>query len=149
MRLRDFIITCLFVSVLAVGQESVPRAREEAAIRQVIESYLATREDDSARSLQALLTEDVDQQITSGSMRVGRDAVVNGSLETTRRTGGERVITVETIRFITDDVAIADGPYDITGRSDGPDRHYRASIVLAKDNGRWRIAAIRNMQPVQ
>lgn len=146
---RGFFGCFLLIAAVAGGQESGQRARDEAAIRQVIESYIATREDDSVTSLQQLLTEDVDQQITSGRMRTGRDAVVNGSLETTRSTGGSRVITVETVRFITDDVAIADGPYDITGRSDGPDRHYRTSIVLEKDNGRWRIAAIRNMQPTQ
>lgn len=126
-----------------------PQRGDEAAIRRVVEAYIATREDDAAGSLRNLLTEDVDQQITSGRMRTGRDAVVDGALETTRSTGGKRVITVETVRFITPDVAIVDGPYDITGRTDGPDRHYRTSIVLEKEGSDWKITAIRNMQPTQ
>ena len=123
-------------------------SQDEAEIRRIIEAFLTTREDDAVAALTALLTEDVDQQITSGRVRSGRDAVVDGSLTTTRNTGGSRVITIETIRFITDDVAIADGPYDITGRNDGPDRHYRSSIVLRREGDTWKIAAIRNMQPV-
>lgn len=125
------------------------RVEDEAAIKRVIDAFIATREDDAAEALRNLLTEDVDQQVTSGQMRTGRAAVVDGSLATTQSTGGERVITIETIRFITPDVAIADGPYDITGRSDGPDRHYRTSIVLERERGQWKIAAIRNMQPTQ
>ncbi len=123
-------------------------SQDEAEIRRVIEAFLTTREEDAVAALTALLTVDVDQQITSGRVRSGRDAVVDGSLTTTRNTGGSRVITIETIRFITDDVAIADGPYDITGRNDGPDRHYRSSIVLRREGDTWKIAAIRNMQPV-
>src|SRR5690606_33620642 len=123
------------------------RTSDEAAIRAVVASFIATREASDPESLRALLTEDADQRVTSGSVRAGRDAVVQGSLQTTQETGGRRTISLETIRFITADVAIADGPYDIVGRSDGPDRHYITTMVLRRVDGEWKIAAIRNMQP--
>jgi uncharacterized protein (TIGR02246 family) len=119
---------------------------DETEIRRVVASFIGTREADDAESLRMLLTEDADQQVTSGALRSGREAVVNGSLSTTRDTGGERRITVESVRLVTPDVAIVDGAYDIVGRRDG-DRHYRTTMVMKKESGSWRIAAIRNMQP--
>ena len=142
-------LSLLVLSNVTLAQEPANRAEDEAAIRRVVQAFIETREDDAADALRALLTEDVDQQITSGRMRSGREAVIDGSLETTRSAGGTRTITIESIRFLGRDAAIVDGPYDIVGRSDGPDRHYRTAMVLRRDDGGWKIAAIRNMQPVQ
>jgi hypothetical protein len=52
---------------------------------------------------------------------------------------------VTSVRFITPDVAIADGPYDIA--TGGTVRHNWTTIVLKREAGAWRIAAIRNMAP--
>lgn len=137
----------MLMAGVRAGAQTADRAEDEAAIRAVVSSFIATREASDADSLRALLTEDVDQHVTSGDVRAGREAVVQGSLQTTQATGGQRTISIEKIRFLTPDVAIADGPYDIVGRSDGPDRHYRTTMVLQRIDGEWKIAAIRNMQP--
>jgi uncharacterized protein (TIGR02246 family) len=146
-------ISALLVTMLTVltatAQETQERAADEAAIRQVVAAFIGTREADDAESLAALLTEDVDQQVTSGALRVGREQVVRDSLATTVATGGERHIDIDTIRFLGSDVAIADGDYDIVGRLDGVDRHYRTTMVLTRRDGTWRIAAIRNMLPAR
>ena len=149
---RSVVVFYLAAAMLMAGirvgaQPPADRAEDEAAIRAVVASFIATREANDAEALHALLTEDADQRVTSGSTRAGREAVVQGSLQTTQETGGQRTISVETIRFLTPNVAIADGPYDIVGRSDGPDRHYRTTMVLQRVDGEWKIAAIRNMQP--
>ncbi|MBN1240945.1 MAG: SgcJ/EcaC family oxidoreductase [Gammaproteobacteria bacterium] len=151
MRTKTGMIAALatFAAAAAGAQEPSRASDDEAAIRQVVSDYIGTREDDDAESLAALLTEDVDQQTTSGELRSGREAVVAGSLGTTRRTGGDRQIGIDSIRFLHPDVAIVDGPYDIVGRRDGTDRHYRTTIVLTRDSGAWRIAAIRNMLPTE
>jgi uncharacterized protein (TIGR02246 family) len=147
------VASTLLIAILsafsAVAQDVRDRSADEAAIRQVVAAYIGTREEGDTESLEALLTEDVDQQVTSGALRIGRDQVVRDSLATTRETGGERRIVIETIRFLSPDVAIADGPYDIVGRLDGEDRHYRTTMVLTRDGSAWRIAAIRNMLPAR
>jgi uncharacterized protein (TIGR02246 family) len=94
-----------------------------------------------------LLTADVDQQQTSGNTRRGREAVVSGSLATQQSTGGRRTITVDSLRFVSTDVAIADGRYDSVGRADGTDQRMLTSMVLRREAGTWKIAAIRNMLP--
>ena len=131
----------------ALAQAPADRAADEAAVRAVIQAFIDTREANDAAGLAALLTEDVDQRQTSGNVRSGRDAVVSGSLATTQSTGGRRTITVDSLRFVGPDVALADGRYDSLGRADGTDQRMLTSMVLKREAGRWKIAAIRNMLP--
>jgi uncharacterized protein (TIGR02246 family) len=127
--------------------QSADRAADEAAIKAVIQAFIDTREANDDAGLTAILTPDVDQRQTSGNMRSGRDAVVSGSLTTTQATGGRRTITVDSLRFVSPDVAIADGRYDSVGRTDGTDQRMLTSIVLRREADGWKIAAIRNMLP--
>ena len=142
----------IFLGVLlapAQAQQSVDRSADEAEIRRAVQAFIDTRESDDREGLTAVLTPDADQLVTSGNMRAGREAVVNGSLNTTASTGGRRRIELETIRFLGSDVAIGDGSYDVVDRISGPDRHYLTTIVFQRVAGEWKITAIRNMQPVQ
>jgi uncharacterized protein (TIGR02246 family) len=139
-------LVCVLAAQTALAQSS-ERAADEKAIKAVIQAFLDKRDANDAAGLSALLTADADQQQTSGAMRRGRDAVVTGSLTTQRSTGGKRTITVDSVRFVAADVAIADGRYDSVGRADGSDRHMLTSIVLRRESGSWKIAAIRNMLP--
>ena len=144
----------LSISILAVAlfagaaaAQSGDRAADEAAIRAVIQAFIDTREANDPAGLAALLTEDVDQRQTSGNVRSGRDAVVTGTMATQQSTGGRRTIAVDTLRFVDDDIAIADGRYDSVGRNDGGEQRMLTSMVLRREGGRWKIAAIRNMIP--
>jgi uncharacterized protein (TIGR02246 family) len=143
-------LVSLSTSLLAVHgalAQSIDRSADEKAVKAVIQAFLDKRDANDAAGLSALLTADADQQQTSGAMRRGRDAVVTGSLATQRSTGGKRTISVDSVRFVAADVAIADGRYDSVGRADGSDRHMLTSMVLRREAGRWKIAAIRNMLP--
>ena len=131
---------------VALGQSANP-AVDDKAIKMVIQEFLDARDANDAKRLSAVLTADADQQQTSGERRSGRDAVVKGSLSTQQSTGGKRTIVVDSIHFIAADVALADGRYDSVGRADGSDLHMLTSIVLRREGGTWKIAAIRNMVP--
>jgi uncharacterized protein (TIGR02246 family) len=149
--MRKLVTLLVAVTAIAaaggVSAQAADRAADEAAVRAVIQAFLDTREKNDAVGLAALLTADVDQQQTSGNTRRGRDAVVSGSLATQQSTGGTRTITVDSLRFVSPDVAIADGRYDSVGRSDGTDQRMLTSMVLRREGGAWKIAAIRNMLP--
>jgi uncharacterized protein (TIGR02246 family) len=139
-------LAALIAAVGTVAQ-TADRSADEQAVRAVIQAFLDTREANDAAGLAALLTADVDQRQTSGNMRSGRDAVVSGSLATQQSTGGRRTISVDSLRFVGPDVAIADGRYDSVGRADGTDQRMLTSMVLRREGGAWKIAAIRNMLP--
>ena len=146
-RLSTSLAVLAAVVAASAWAQNVNRAADEAAIRAVIQGFRDTRERNDAAALAQLLTADVDQRQTSGNLRSGRDAVVSGSLTTQQSTGGRRTITVDSLRFVGPDVAIADGRYDSVGRADGTDRHMLTSMVLRREGGAWKIAAIRNMLP--
>jgi uncharacterized protein (TIGR02246 family) len=135
-----------FAALGALAQGS-DHAADEKAIRAVVQEFLDARDANDPKRLGAVLTADADQQQTSGERRSGRDAVVKGSLSTQQTTGGKRTIAVDSIRFVAVDVALADGRYDSVGRADGSDLHMLTSIVLRREGGAWKIAAIRNMVP--
>ena len=143
-RLGLLVVTFVTMSAPALAEDAVDRSADESAIRQVTQDYIARRDEDDEAGLRALLTENVDQRLTSGRMRLGRDEVVSGSLGSTQNSGGERVITLNDIRFLGADVAIANGNYDSLGRADGTDLYMRTTIVFWRVDGRWRIDAIRN-----
>ena len=145
--MRKLAVFLMALVAVGVAAQSSDRAADEAAVRAVIQAFLDTREKNDAAGLAALLTPDVDQQQTSGNMRSGRDAVVSGSLATQQSTGGRRTISVDSLRFVGPDVAIADGRYDSIGRADGTDQRMLTSMVLRREGGAWKIAAIRNMLP--
>ena len=147
MRRHTLLVGLLVALIAPAGAQQAAKAGDEAAIRAVVKAFLDTRDKNDAAALAALMTADVDQQQTSGNVRRGRDAVVKGSLATQQSTGGTRTITLESIRFIGADVAIVDGRYDSLGRADGADRHMLTSMVLKREAGAWKIAAIRNMLP--
>jgi uncharacterized protein (TIGR02246 family) len=133
-------------NIPAMAEGMPDRSADESAIRQVTQEYIDTRDNNDEAGLRALLTADIDQRLTSGRLRSGLEAVVSGSLDSTRGSGGKRLIALETIRFLVDDVAIADGSYDSIGRNDGTDLHMRTTMIFRRVDGVWKIDAIRNMR---
>jgi uncharacterized protein (TIGR02246 family) len=140
MRLLFFGALCAVLTMPLGAQQG-----DEAAVRDVVRRYMDARERRDAVALEALFTSDADQHTTSGEWRRGKAAVVPGSLESSQRNTGTRAIRVESIRFVTPDVAIADGPYEITSATGV--RRMWTTIVAARTPDGWRIAAIRNMVP--
>ena len=145
-RNRVWLVPLLLAPAAALAQGG-EHAAEEKAIKAVIQEFLDARDANDPKRVAAVLTADADQQQTSGERRRGRDAVVKGSLSTQQSTGGKRTIAVDSVRFIAADVALADGRYDSVGRADGSDLHMLTSMVLRREAGVWKIAAIRNMRP--
>jgi uncharacterized protein (TIGR02246 family) len=141
------LLVVLFVAdVPAMAQRVADQSADELAIKRVTQEFILRRDNGDEAGVRALLTANCDQRLTSGRMRSGREAVVAGSLGATSSQGGKRSITLESIRFLGADVAIANGRYDSLGRSDGTDLHMRTTMVFWRDKGEWTIDAIRNVR---
>lgn len=117
---------------------------DETAIRTLIAQYVQAREAQNARQVEALFTPDADQLVSSGEWRRGREVLVKGAMASSRRNEGRRTVTVESIRLVSAEVAIADGRYEIAGAET---RRMWSTFVLHRTSSGWRIAAIRNMLP--
>jgi len=142
------IIVALLTLLQAPAPGAQPVPRDEAAIRDVVKAYVAAREQSDPSAIGALFADGADQLTSSGEWRKGRDAIVRGTLESSRRAAGTRTITLETIRFPASGVALADGRYEITGAQTGTRRMW-TTFLLVRAGDRWRITAIRNMLPAE
>ena len=120
---------------------------DDAAIRAVVQKYMDARDRQDPRAIESLFTADADQLVSSGEWRKGREEVVKGTMASSQSTGGKRTITVESVRFLSPTVALADGHYDLTGLAGGETRHMWTALMLVKTGGQWKISAIRNMLP--
>jgi uncharacterized protein (TIGR02246 family) len=94
-----------------------------------------------------LFTEDADQLVSNGEWRRGREELVRGAMASSQASSGKRTIVVETIRFISADVALADGRYEIAASGTTAARKMWTSLFMRRTADGWRIAAIRNMLP--
>jgi uncharacterized protein (TIGR02246 family) len=146
MRVFASVLCCFLITPPLIGQEPDARAKDDMAVREVIQRYMTAREREDPAGIEALFTPDADQYTTAGEWRRGRASVVPGTLQASARNPGTRAIRVEAVRFVTPDVAVADGPYELpTGGT--AERRVWTTIVLTREAGGWRIAAIRNMAP--
>ena len=136
--MRFLLMLILIVPVFA------QKPGDDAAVRDVVRRYVDARDHRDPKATEALFTADADQLVSSGEWRRGREAVVKGTMASSEASGGKRTITVETVRFLGADVAIADGRYEIAGAET---RKMWTSILCERTSGGWRIAAIRNMLP--
>ena len=134
-------------SLCLCSRKTAPAGNDEAAIRVVVSKYVEARERIDPKAVEELFTSDADQLVSSGEWRKGRDAVVSGTMASSRNSGGKRSITVESIRMLSPDVAIADGRYELAGLAGGATRSMWTTLVLKRAGKGWRIAAIRNMLP--
>ena len=120
---------------------------DRTAIRELVRQYNNAREANDPKAIEALFVADADQLVSSGEWRRGRDVLVKGAMASSARTGGTRTLTVEAIRMIAPDVAVADARYEISGLADGSTRRMWSTFVVVRQAGGWRISAIRNMLP--
>jgi uncharacterized protein (TIGR02246 family) len=146
MRAQLAILICVISATPWLSQENA-RGKDDAAIREIVSKYVDARERIDPKAVEDLFTSDADQLVSSGEWRKGREAVVRGTMASSASTGGKRTISVESVRMITPDVAIADGRYELTGLAGGATRSMWTSLVLKRTEKGWRISAIRNMLP--
>jgi uncharacterized protein (TIGR02246 family) len=140
-------IAALAFATSLYAQGPIGAAGDETAVRALVQQYMDARDRQDPRAIESLFTSDADQLVSSGEWRKGRSEVVKGTMASSQSTGGKRTITVETVRFVSPGVALADGHYDLTGLAGGETRHMWTSFVTVKTSSGWKIAAIRNMLP--
>jgi uncharacterized protein (TIGR02246 family) len=119
----------------------------ESAIRKVIQQQDDARNTSNWKALSALFTDDADQLTSAGEWRKGRAEIEKGVAQTMTGTykGAKYVTTIDKIRMVAPNVAIADGTFEIQNIAGGGTRHGHSSYVMVKSDGGWRIAASRSM----
>ena len=114
----------------------------EAAVRKVVQRYVDAREASDAKAIESLFTPDADQLVSDRTWRRGRTQTVKGMLESSKKNPAKRAITVESVRFLSPEVVLADGRYIQKASGGGKDREMWTTITLKLGADGWRITAI-------
>lgn len=140
------IIIFFLLIVLRSGLFAQVRANEDQLIISLIDQYSLARDKQDTLLLKHILTEDVDQLVSSGEWRMGIGAAVKGMMQSSQGNPGSRKLIVDKIRFLDANNGIADARYEIQN-PDGTIRKMWSTFIVVNQKGKWKIAGIRNMLP--
>ena len=127
----------------------------EAQIRGLFEEFEAAWNRHDAAAMASVWTIDGDHLEPDGRVAKGRDEVQTlfaHEHQTVFKESG-LALEVQTVWFITADVALVDASYELTAARDAqgnslPPRRGHLSAVMLKERSRWWVAASRLMIPV-
>jgi hypothetical protein len=137
---------CLACSLSLHAQSMKLSTNDQKAISTLIDRYSEAREKSDTVLLQLILTEDIDQLVSTGEWRVGMRAAIDGMQKSSASNPGTRTLTIDRIRLLNANCAMVDCRYEIMNADNGS-RKMWSSFVVVKVRKDWKITAIRNMLP--
>lgn len=146
--LKRFLILALIIQTTAsvlYGQSGLSKA-DERKINVLIDDYSKARENRDTVLLKSILTEDIDQLVSTGEWRNGIRSSVQGMLSSSSSNPGSRTLKIEKVRLINQSLAVVDCRYIIENKGEAS-RMMWSTFVVVMDKGSWKITAIRNMLP--
>ncbi|MGD0630679.1 MAG: SgcJ/EcaC family oxidoreductase [Terracidiphilus sp.] len=140
----------LLLPAALMGQGSQNADRQ--AIRGVTDGFMDAWNRHDAKAFAALFSEDADFTNVRGAGASGRAEIekFHAPLFATIFKDTKQKHTYVTIRFIRPDVAAVDVRWEMTGVEDPagnplPVRHGLLNFTMAKDQGKWQIVVMHNM----
>src|SRR4051812_33060416 len=98
MNRRRFFASASCIAATSAAASAQEPAADEAAVRKVVQRYVDAREASDPRAIEELFTPDADQLVSDGTWRRGRDELVKGMLESSRKNPARRAIATESVR---------------------------------------------------
>ena len=147
--MRIILLLLIFLTAATVAsraQTVTPTEKQRKDISILIDKYSQAREKRDTNLLKDILTQDIDQLVSTGEWRNGIDASVKGMLNSSATSPGSRTLTIDRMRLIDANSAIVDCKYEIQN-ADGTPRKMWSTFITVVDKGVWKISGIRNMLP--
>ena len=141
-----FVLFNFMTATCMYAQDSNINTKQKEDIYSLIDKYAQAREKKDATLLESILATDIDQLVSSGKWRRGKNESMNGMLQSSESKPGTREITIEKIRFFNSESGIVDARYEIHN-IDGSVRKMWSTFIVVYREGMWKITAIRNMLP--
>jgi hypothetical protein len=139
--LFNFLITTFINS-----QDIIINNKQKQEIQSLIDKYSQAREKKDTLLLESILAIDIDQLVSSGEWRYGKNESMKGMLQSSVGNPGLRKIIIENIRFLNPECGIVDARYEIQN-TDGTARKMWSTFIVVYNEDMWKITAIRNMLP--
>ncbi|MFN3997828.1 SgcJ/EcaC family oxidoreductase [Algoriphagus sp.] len=144
--MKTLLLFLFFIPNLVFSQITTEQKEDAVKIHQLIDQYSQARETQDTVLLKSILTEDIDQLVSSGEWRNGITESLKGMQNSTQSNPGSRILKIDKIKFLADEIALVDCRYTIK-TPDGNERKMWSSFMVISHNGKWKITAIRNMNP--
>lgn len=140
--LSNFIFTNLS------AQENIPGNKQTRDIHSLIDQYSLARAKKDSLLLKSILTNDIDQLVSSGIWRKGKEESMKGMLRSSENNPGTRTLKIENIRLLNPLCGVVDARYEIQN-PEGTTRKMWSTFIVVAIEGEWKISAIRNMLPAR
>lgn len=144
--MKTLLLFLFFIPNLVLSQISQDRKEAAVKITQLIDQYSQARETQDTILLKSVLTDDIDQLVSSGEWRNGIAESLKGMQNSSQSNPGTRTLKVEKIKFLSDEIALVDCRYIIKSPN-GNERNMWSSFTMIFQKNEWKISAIRNMSP--
>lgn len=149
--IKSMLFSMIFAALWPTGsyaqQPHIP-SKKEQPLYTLIDQYAQARETKDTVLLKQILTDDIDQLVSTGEWRRGFETARQGMLRSSTANPGSRTLTVDQIRFLSRETALVDTRYEIQN-PDGSLRKMWSTFIVVYQNDRWKITAIRNMLPTK
>ncbi|MDO8967090.1 DUF4440 domain-containing protein [Algoriphagus sp.] len=144
--MKTLLLFLFFIPNLVFSQITTGQKEDAVKINQLIDQYSQARETQDTVLLKRILTEDIDQLVSSGEWRIGIAESLKGMQSSTQSNPGSRRLKVEKIKFLSEEIALVDCRYTIESPN-GTKRNMWSSFTVLFQKNQWKITAIRNMNP--
>jgi uncharacterized protein (TIGR02246 family) len=138
------VLILLFLPAPGAAQEAQPASSEEAAIRKMVQQYEDAFNRADVQAIGDRFIPTADYMDDTGRVMRGREAIAQSYRDFFAQNKKLKIkVTVNSVRLLTPDVAIADG-FTQAESSTEPVRG-RFSVVYVKQNGSWLVASVREV----
>ncbi|MCE9566972.1 MAG: SgcJ/EcaC family oxidoreductase [Planctomycetes bacterium] len=141
----------LAAAVLVVGtsveaaQPPRPYPGEEAAILKRAEAFVEAFHKGDAKAIAAFWTPDGDYTDISGKRVAGHETLEKWFATFFADNKGAKLrIDIESLRFVTPEVAIEDGVTSVMVPDGGPPSRAKYTVVHVKKDGKWHLSSVRD-----
>lgn len=133
------------MTAMWAGGQNAAQQNDEAGLRKAAESYAAALQAGDLNAVLALWSADADFVNEDGQTIKGREAIGALYKESINEfKNGKVTAKINSIRFLTSDVAVMDGNVEFTGKDGTVDGNH-FSAVWTRTGGKWTIASARDL----
>jgi uncharacterized protein (TIGR02246 family) len=151
--MRTCATLCLAAAILTAGSAIRPALAQpakggnpegEAALMKRAEAFVEAFHKGDAKTVAAFWTTDGDYTDLTGKRLAGREAIEKSFDAFFGENKGAKLrIEIESLRFVTPEVAIEDGVTAVLAPDGGPPSRAKYTIVHVKKDGEWHIGSVR------
>jgi uncharacterized protein (TIGR02246 family) len=146
MRKLWMLATAVVLLVPGMAAQKTASTTDQEAIKKVVAEYTEAWNKHDGRALSMFYAQDGDLVSATGSKSKGRVEIEKAVARdfSSRSQAGKRTATIQSVRVIKPGVALADVAFETVGAPGAEGKGY-STLIMTKQDGRWWIAAQREM----